>query len=293
MENNTKKGEHIAASSAGQHVRGDVSRGHVASDFELAVDLPRALVDDQLRLHYQPVVDATTTEIVGFEALVRWQHPRLGLLYPDRFLPIAVEAEFMIPLGRWVLQEACRQMKRWLQRSDANPAWFMSVNVESRQLSDPDTLIPDVNRALSAAELDPRHLKLELTEDARFDAAAVRPAVEMLKQRGVDFALDDFGTGFASLACLKDLPLDSVKLDRLFLRDVPVRERDVKLLESIVRVMDGFNLDVTIEGIETTAHAEVVRDLGCFGQGYYFCRPKAADDLSPVLAKWAENRHFF
>lgn len=257
------------------------------SDLGPALSLQSAVEYNQLRLHYQPVVDLNTMGIVGFEALVRWEHPHTGLLFPDQFLPLAAETGLIVPIGRWVLEEACRQLRQWLLQDRANPSWFVSVNIDAQQLRDPETIVTDVARALSRAELSPKNLKLELTECARLDIEAVLPALEGLTRLGIVVALDDFGTGFASLACLKDLPLESVKLDRSFLRDVPTRGRDVKLLESVVSMMEGLDLSVTVEGIETAEQAAFVRELGCLGQGFYFGRPKAPDELSPALSTWA------
>lgn len=263
---------------------------HDSVCFPLADDLRSVVTEEQLRLHCQPIVDMQTMEIAGFEVLVRWQHPRLGLLYPERFISLAAETGAIEPLTRWVLKEACRGLADWIQREDGSPDWFVSVNVEAQQLMDAATVVQDVSDALDTAGLAPNNVKLELAERARFDPAAVRPALDQLRGMGVSVVLDDFGTGFASLYCLKELPLDGVKLDRLFLRDVPACRRDVKMLRTIVKGMHEVGLGVTVEGVETAAQAAVVQELACFGQGFYFSRPQAAEEMRNFLSAWAEGR---
>jgi EAL domain-containing protein (putative c-di-GMP-specific phosphodiesterase class I) len=219
-----------------------------------------------------------TGEVTGVEALVRWQHPREGLLFPDRFIPIAEESGLVIELGSWVLREACRQGAIWQERSDL----AIAVNVSARQLAE-DGFVGEVAAVLADSGLRPTNLVLELTETIlMLEVDRVVPRLEALRALGVRLAIDDFGTGYSSLSYLRHFPVDIIKIDRSFVAELPAGE--ASLAATILRLGQSLHLEVIAEGIEEQAQATALSDLECrLGQGYLYARPLPADqlDLTP------------
>jgi diguanylate cyclase (GGDEF)-like protein len=249
----------------------------------LLLDLRRALERDELFLHYQPIVAITTGAIVGTEALVRWRHPERGVIPPAVFIPLAEETGFIVPLGRWVLREACAASRRF-QASHAAPL-KMSVNVSPRQLLH-GGIIEDVERALADFALDPRSLILEITESIALQER--EPVLVALKALGVKLAIDDFGTGYSSLAYLRRLHVDIVKIHKSFIDGIVGTGGDAELSRAIVRFGGAMGLRTTAEGIESPDQWEELRTLGCdFGQGYHFSRPIEPDALIELLRREA------
>ncbi|MBL8236322.1 MAG: EAL domain-containing protein [Bryobacterales bacterium] len=250
----------------------------------METDLRRAIDDNEFVLHYQPQVDLTSGTIAGFEALVRWQHPVRGFLPPGEFIPVAEENGVILPLGRWVLKEGCRQMAEW---DKLHPEWAhlsMSINLSARQFTDP-TLASEVARILSETGLKPQRLHLEVTESMLADDPVV--AQEILKQlstMGVALEVDDFGTGYSCLGQLNQLPFDTLKIDRSFVRALDLERDGHKMLDSIASLAGSLDINVVAEGVETLNHWKYLARLGCqYGQGYYFSRPldaKAALELA-------------
>ncbi len=252
---------------------------------DLENDLRRALRFGELRVHYQPIVDLRKNTVAGFEALVRWQHPRRGLVAPLAFIPMAEETGLIVPLGRWVLETACRQAARWRQTATRKSAVapFVSVNLSARQLVATD-LVTDITEILAATHLDPAGLELEITESVVMDQseAGIR-ALRQLRDLGVRLVLDDFGTGYSSLAYLKHLPLDTLKVDRSFVAGLD-EVADRSIVDAIVALAHGLGMSVVAEGIETARQAERLRELGCdLGQGYLYARPMPADRIAAFL----------
>ena len=231
----------------------------------------------ELALVYQPKVDTMRNEVIGVEALVRWHHPELGLVLPDRFVPVAEQTDLILPIGDWVIEEACRQMKAWV---NSGFDFVVSVNVSSRQLRHGD-LVVTVARALDDAELDPRHLEVELTEGTLVeDTELAARTLERLRSMGVQVSIDDFGTGYSSLSYLKRLPIDRLKIDRAFIRDITVNEDSAALSAAIVGLAKSLRLDVVAEGVETPEQLRVLEELGCYiVQGFLFSKPVEPDKI--------------
>ena len=247
-------------------------------------DLRRALERGELRVYYQPLVDLASDRIVGFEALVRWQHPVRGLVPPLAFIPLAEETGLIIPLGRWVLETACRQATRWHDARPAGPRLLMSVNLSARQFVQPD-LVDHVDEILSETGMDPTMLELEITESVVMDQSEVGiRTLSRLRDMGVRLVLDDFGTGYSSLSYLRHLPLDTIKIDRTFVSGLE-GDTDRSIVEAVIGLAHGLRISVVAEGIETEGQFEVLRAMGCdVGQGYLFARPLPAADASRLLS---------
>lgn len=252
---------------------------------ELETDLRWALERDELRVHYQPIIALDTGRIAGLEALLRWQHPRRGLVAPDEFIPLAEETGLIHPLGHWVLRTACRYLRRWQGKPGVRPDLFVSVNLSARQLQD-RALARDVSRTLRQAALDPACLHVEITESVLMqDVELTAGMLRQLKDIGIRVAVDDFGTGYSSLSYLKRLPVDILKVDRSFVDGLGQDHDATAIVRAIVTLAQTMNLTVTAEGVETAEQLAHLRDLGCdTGQGYYFSRPQPAGLVADLLA---------
>ncbi|MFM9369887.1 putative bifunctional diguanylate cyclase/phosphodiesterase [Streptomyces sp. Da 82-17] len=249
----------------------------------LTTALPAALARGEFFIEYQPLVHLADGSVSGAEALVRWTHPQHGVLGPDRFIPLAEHTGLIVPLGRWVLEEAVRQARDWKQRhADAGPL-RINVNLSPVQLHHPH-LVSDTVEILERVGLEPEALCLEVTESALIgaDDDLLKP-LRRLAEMGVDIALDDFGTGYSNLANLRRLPVSVLKLDRSFTQGMqryPVDPVDLKIVEGVVSLAHSLDLAVTVEGVETGAQAEQLRELGCdTAQGWYYARPGPPDRL--------------
>ena len=258
----------------------------VTSRGVLASDLRRAIERNELRLHYQPQADIATGEIVGIEALVRWQHPELGLVSPADFIPVAEELGLIGLLGDWVLNETCRQAVAW-QRAGL-PHLPVAVNLSALQLRSP-TFLESVRRALATSGLEAHWLEFELTESVLMQQAetAVK-TLSGLSELKIRVAIDDFGTGYSSLAYLRRLAIDKIKIDRSFVRDLGVDAEDTVIVSTIIRMAHSLKLRVIAEGVETSEQLAALRAQGCDEiQGYYFSRPLPPD----ALAEFVQERY--
>jgi EAL domain-containing protein (putative c-di-GMP-specific phosphodiesterase class I) len=248
--------------------------------------LREAAPRQELRLLYQPIVELRTGEIIGFEALVRWQHPQLGLVSPAKFIPLAEETGIIIPIGRWVLGEACRQMQVWRAQFGGDRRLGVSVNVSTRQLAQPN-FIDEITRALREHQLRPGDLKLEITESALMakpEAASV--LLEETRKLGVAVLLDDFGTGYSSLAYLHRLPLDCIKIDGSFVRSMGSGTKTTELIRTIILLAQSFGMEVVAECVETAEQSQQLQALGCpLGQGYLFAKPLDVAAATEHLAR--------
>ncbi|HEV8490341.1 MAG TPA: EAL domain-containing protein [Candidatus Limnocylindrales bacterium] len=250
---------------------------------QLKTDLQFALARDEFALVYQPLVDLDTTEIRGVEALLRWRHPRRGLVGPTEFVPIAEETGLIVPIGRWVLEQACLQAREW-RDARGGRGLEMSVNLSGRQIEDPG-LVADVRRALDDAGLDPQMLTLEITESVLMrDAEQTIDALRRLREVGVRLAIDDFGTGYSSLSYLRRLPVDILKIDRSFVAVVDSGPDEAALVRSIVSLGASLRLEAVAEGIEQPQQLAQLRSLGTrLGQGYYFTKPLEPEEVTSLV----------
>ena len=264
---------------------------------QLEYDLRRAIPRDELRVFYQPEVEIETGRLVGLEALVRWEHPVHGLISPAAFLPVAEETGLIVPIGRWVMYEACRQAKEWQLRYDTDTALMVSVNLSGKHMQQA-TLIDEVREVLEKTGMDPQHLIIEITETvAMAGAETTIEILKKLKALGVLLAIDDFGTGFSSLAYLKRFPVDLLKIDKSFVDGVAFRNHDRAIVEAIIALGHALGLRVIAEGVEGPEQLEQLRSLGSeLGQGYFFSKPLSSDRVTgmPSLleahVRWAADR---
>ena len=250
----------------------------------LETDLRRALDRRELRLHYQPVISLKTGRISGAEALVRWLHPERGLVQPAEFIPLAEETGLIVPIGAWVLVEACRQARQWQERLQL-PLLEMGVNLSSKQFMQPD-LVAQVAGVLRETGLSPRCLRLEVTESLLMEnGARVADSMTELRAMGIRIDLDDFGTGYSSLSYLHQFPIDTLKIDRSFVQRMGTTEDGTQIVNTIMSLASSLDLDVVAEGVETAEQLAALRLLHCpSAQGYHLSRPIESDSFEALLA---------
>jgi len=248
----------------------------------LEEDLRRAIKKNQFLLYYQPQVDRNG--LVGVEALIRWKHPKRGILLPDEFIPLAEETDLILPLGDWVLQTACAQIAAWAVRKETAQV-KVAVNMSARQFRQPD-FVKKVLSILDRSGANPQNLELELTEGMLLDNVEdVIAKMTALKSHGVRFSLDDFGTGYSSLSYLKRLPLDLLKIDRSFIRDMVANAASGAIVQAIISMSKAMGLAVIAEGVETEEQLAFLSRLGCHSiQGYLFGHPLPLEEFNLLLS---------
>ena len=277
---------HAKAKGKARHEVFDSSMSASALDrLDLEMDLRSAISRHEFRLHYQPILRLDTGRITEVEALIRWQHAKRGLLQPDSFIGLTEETGLIVPIGQWVLTEACRQARVWQLEFPSSPPLVMSVNLSAKQFQNPN-LVQEVTQALTESGLDAASLKLEITESVVMqDAPATLAKLQELKDLGIRLAIDDFGTGYSSLGYLKSFPVDTLKIDRSFVKGLSKDGNDSAIVRAVVTVAKSLNMDVTAEGVETDEQRIELKALGCDrGQGFLFARPADAEHLTPLLA---------
>jgi diguanylate cyclase (GGDEF)-like protein len=259
---------------------------HAISRLQLENDLRRAIERQEFCLHYQPIVKVATGRLYGFEALVRWQHPERGLVSPMEFIPVAEETGLIVPLGRWVLEEACRQVREWQYQSPEYRSLTLSVNLSGKQLNDPK-LVQQVKDILLETEFDPRRLKLEITESVIMEnAEAATSLLRQLRALGLQLSIDDFGTGYSSLSYLHRFPVTNLKIDRSFVSRMGLGDENLEIVRTIVMLARNLRMEVVAEGIETQEQHAQLKALGChYGQGYLFSRPLAPEAARAFIEK--------
>ncbi len=265
----------------------------VIARLHLEMELRRGIERGEFVVHYQPIVSMRNGMISSFEALVRWQHPERGLLPPSDFIPLAEETGLIQQLGKSVLQAACRQARTWELQFPDHPHFTMSVNVSGAQFSQPD-FVTQLQACLAETQLQPNRLCIEITESVMMEhAAVVADMLRRVRSLGVPIAIDDFGTGYSSLGVLHQLPIDTLKIDRGFLRCVGTGDRRGLMVATIVTLAHNLQLDVIAEGIETDTQLEYMRELSCdFGQGYLFAQPLDGEAASTLLAMMPHQHPF-
>jgi diguanylate cyclase (GGDEF)-like protein/PAS domain S-box-containing protein len=253
-------------------------RDRAEARMEIERDLKKAIEDHEFVLYYQPKVGLADQVITGFEALVRWNHPRRGLLYPGEFIPVAEETGLIVPLGRWVLQEGCRQMAAWQKSMITKPPLSISINVSFKQLADPG-LTGDLERILAETGLNPQSLRLEVTESSIMENAdAAIATLRRFKELKIGLEIDDFGTGYSSLSYLRQLPFDTLKIDYSFVKALGAADDTSDIIRTILQLARSLGMDVIADGVETTDQIARLTAMGCSTcQGFYFSKPVDAE----------------
>jgi EAL domain-containing protein (putative c-di-GMP-specific phosphodiesterase class I) len=259
---------------------------HAAAQARLALkgDLERALERNEFFVLYQPVIDLTTLDVVGVEALLRWRHPERGVVGPMEFIPVAEETGLIIQVGRWVLDQSCRQSREWDALAPGRPL-VISVNVSGRQVAEPG-FVAEVAGVLAATGLDPARLVLEFTENVLMqDTDATMGTLQALKGLGIRLAIDDFGTGYSSLSYVRQFPIDVLKIDKSFVRSMAQGADESALMQSILTLSETLHLETVAEGIEEAGQLTQLQTLGAdLGQGFLFAKPMAASEISALVS---------
>jgi Amt family ammonium transporter len=250
----------------------------------LELDLRHAVERGELSMHYQPIVSLREGRLIGFEALLRWNHGERGFVPPNKFIPIAEESGLIVPITNWILNETCSQLARWRRISPASENLIVSVNISGKHLT-ADDLVDDVELALDAAKLPADLLKLEITESTAMENAEhTIDVLNRLKKIGVQLSLDDFGTGYSSLSHLHRLPFDTLKIDRSFVSRVGENGENSEVLQTIISLAQNLKMRVIAEGIETESQLNVLRNLGCdLGQGYLLAKPQPRENAEKMI----------
>lgn len=241
--------------------------------------LDAAITEKQFVLHYQPVINFDSNQLCGYEALIRWNHPEKGLVYPDKFIGIAEESGKIQDIGYWVIREVCKVIKMRLLHS--GECYRVAVNLSPRQFTDPD-LLDNMRKIIRSVEIDARFLEIEITESTLMENVGYAIHIlNQLKELGITIAIDDFGTGYSSLAMLKRLPVDKLKIDRSFVKELNSDDSDQKIVQALISMAHTLQISVVAEGIETQEQLNLLRQYGCdFGQGYLFSKPVPIDELN-------------
>jgi diguanylate cyclase (GGDEF)-like protein len=255
---------------------------HLSHSLKLEAELHRALENDELRVFYQPQLCTETDSIIGVEALVRWQHPERGLVFPGEFIALAEETKMIIDIGEWVLKKACAEVKGWMD--EGLPPVRLAVNFSSLQVEQPG-LVGTIVDVLEACDFPPRYFELEITESVMLnDLEGMVKKLQQLADYGVVVAIDDFGTGYSSLSYLHRLPINTVKVDQSFVRNIQSVDREVSIVNAICAMAHGLNLNIIAEGVETQDQYDYLKNVGCQElQGYLISKPLPGDELKAFL----------
>ena len=255
---------------------------------ELERDLRLALKNQEFCLYYQPIFSLKDNRLSGFEALIRWQHPEHGFISPIEFIPLAEDTGLIIEIGDWVLRTACQQLASWQQQNVRNQDLAMlkvNVNVACQQFQKPD-FVSKLDRVLAATNLKPSCLRLEITERVLIDSEiTTQQTLAEIKKRQIKLSIDDFGTGYSSLSYLSRLPIDNLKIDRSFIRNIHQDLESLEIVRTIITLAHNLSMDAIAEGVETNAQATQLKNLQCeYAQGYLFAKPMAAGEIESMLS---------
>jgi Amt family ammonium transporter len=247
-------------------------------------DIRQGLARQEFSVAYQPIISLESGMITGVEALARWNHPTRGAISPTRFIPIAEESGLIVPLGKTILTRACQDMVSWHKLAPDKAPLLLSVNMSPKQFFQPD-LVDSVNYILAKTGLSPTYLKIEITESVILDnAKEVIHKLETFKKMGIRFSIDDFGTGYSSMAYLQKFPVDQLKIDLSFVRDMHINNDNLEIVRAIIRLAHSLRLNVVAEGVEQSVHKDLLSSMECdFGQGYFFSRPVSAENMDLLL----------
>ncbi|WP_413173840.1 putative bifunctional diguanylate cyclase/phosphodiesterase [Anabaena azotica] len=256
---------------------------------QIETDLRKAIIQQEFVLYYQPIIELITGKIIGVEALIRWQHPTHGLINPGKFIPIAEETGLILKLGYWTLKQACYQLHLWQKNNIVDPSFSISVNLSAYQFAQ-SNLLEQIDEILTATQITPESLKLEITETAIMENfAAAAQVIENIRQRGIQLSIDDFGTGYSSLSYLHSFPVDNLKIDRSFIQHLHEKSDNLGLVNAIVQIAKTMNMHIIAEGIETNNQLEQLKLLNCqFGQGYLFSEPLNPEKLTKFILDISE-----
>jgi diguanylate cyclase (GGDEF)-like protein/PAS domain S-box-containing protein len=273
-----------AAGKAGHVLYDESLHAHVTQHLRFETELRRAIDRREFFVEYQPMVELSSGRVIGFEALVRWQHPSLGVIQPKEFVSVAEETNLILPVDRWVLNEACEQLRTWKSKYRLDPRFAMSVNFSSKQFSQGD-LVETIGKILHDTRADGAQIKLEITENVLMEESeSAARVLSQLKSLGVSLLIDDFGTGYSSLGYLHQFPIDALKIDRSFINRLDAGGKEIEIVRAILALADGLEMDVIAEGVETLDQVRVLQGLRCrYGQGYYYSRPVSAADAEFLL----------
>jgi diguanylate cyclase (GGDEF)-like protein/PAS domain S-box-containing protein len=262
----------------------EAMRTDVLSYLELETDLRHAINNRNLMLHYQPIIYLETDRIFGFEALLRWNHEKHGFIPSSDFIPMAEETGLIIPIGNWVLQEACQQMSLWQKQFPLNPPLTISVNVSNKQLTHPD-FIQQIKDVLERTRLTPQSLKLEITESFLVEDTKITKVLSELKEMDVQIHIDDFGTGYSSLSYIQQFPVSALKIDRSFINKMGLAGEDSEIVKAIVTLAHNLKMDVIAEGVEKGEHLPILKALKCkYVQGYFFSQPVNSEEAGNLIS---------
>ena len=258
---------------------------------QLESDLRRAIDKEEFAIHYQPIVSLTTGKLSGFEALVRWYHPERGLIPPDKFISVAEDTGLIVPIGKWVLAEACQQLKLWEQQYTSNLPLLMSVNLSSRQFAH-SGILDQIIETLQTTGIDPHKLKLEITESVvMHNVEVASKMLERLRSLGIELSIDDFGTGYSSLSYLHRLPIDTLKIDRSFVSRIHENNENKEIVRTIIMLAQNLGMGVIAEGVETREQFKSLIELKCeHGQGYFFAKPLDAASAGRLIRRTMEGQ---
>jgi EAL domain-containing protein (putative c-di-GMP-specific phosphodiesterase class I) len=245
-----------------------------------------AIEQNEFKLFYQPQVDLQTGKLIGMEALLRW-YPSFGIVSPVEFIPIAEETGLILPIGEWVIKEACLQIKKW--KNQNRPKIKVSVNVSARQFKDEEFALK-VKKILEDEKVDPSFIEFEITESVMLNAEESSLLIREIKEMGIKVAIDDFGAGYSSLSVIKNVEIDTLKIDQSLLENVMQNSRMMSMLEAIIGVGKTLNTKIIVEGIETKEQLDLLNDFQIIGQGYFFSHPLPPEQLQDVwVRKWLQN----
>ncbi|WP_331281020.1 bifunctional diguanylate cyclase/phosphodiesterase [Brevibacillus thermoruber] len=252
-------------------------------------ELRKAMEHEHFHIDYQPKYALPTGKLVGAEALVRWNHPELGRIPPNKFIPIAEETGLIVPIGEWILRRACKQNRAW--QAQGYPPFRVSVNLSVRQFYQPD-LVEKIRGILEDTGLDPQWLELEITESIFADMDNAVPILQNIRDLGVHISIDDFGTGYSSFSYVKHLPVDTLKIDASFIRDVHTNKESQAIVRAILTIAQTLHLNVIAEGVEREEQLAFLHEEGCNeGQGYLFSKPIPRQDIEALLKASAGEPH--